>query len=59
MVYHRGETAWVRQMRQEGLRAIDGRAMLVSQGAAAFRRWFPDEDPPVEVMRAAVNDALR
>lgn len=59
MVYHRGQTAWVRQMQLEGLRASDGRLMLVAQGAAAFRRWFPDEDPPVEVMSAAVNDALR
>ena len=59
MVYGRGETPWVRLMRQEGLRAADGRVMLVAQGAAAFRRWFPEEDPPVEVMRAAVNDALR
>lgn len=59
MVYHRGETAWVRLMRQEGLRSCDGRVMLVAQGAAAFRRWFPGEDPPVDVMRAAVNDALR
>jgi shikimate 5-dehydrogenase len=59
MVYHRGQTAWVRLMQQEGLRASDGRLMLVAQGAAAFRRWFPDEDPPVEVMTAAVNDALR
>jgi shikimate 5-dehydrogenase len=31
----------------------------VAQGAAGFRRWFPGEDPPVDVMRAAVNDALR
>jgi shikimate dehydrogenase len=59
LVYHRGETAWVKQMRQEGLRAADGRAMLVAQGAAAFRCWFPEEDPPVEVMAATVNDALR
>ncbi len=59
MVYGRGETPWVRLMRQEGLRTADGRVMLVAQGAAAFRRWFPEEDPPVEVMRAAVNDALR
>lgn len=59
MVYGRGETAWVRQMRQEGLRASDGRVMLVAQGAAAFRHWFPDEDPPTEVMRAAVDEALR
>ncbi len=59
MVYHRGETAWVKLMRQEGLRSCDGRVMLVAQGAAGFRRWFPGEDPPVDVMRAAVNDALR
>jgi shikimate dehydrogenase len=59
MVYGKGETAWVRQMRQEGMTAADGRVMLVAQGAAAFRRWFPEEDPPLEVMRAAVNDALR
>ena len=58
MVYAQGETAWIRQMRHEGLRADDGRLMLVAQGAAAFRCWFPDEDPPVEVMRAAVNRAL-
>ena len=59
MIYAPGETAWVRLMRQSGLRASDGRAMLVAQGAQSFRRWFPDEEPPVEVMRAAVNDALR
>lgn len=59
MVYAHGQTAWIRLMHQEGLRAADGRCMLVAQGAAAFRRWFPEEDPPVEVMRAAVNDALR
>jgi shikimate dehydrogenase len=59
MVYGRSETAWVRLMRQEGLRTADGRAMLVAQGAAAFRRWFPDEHPPTEVMRAAVDEALR
>lgn len=59
MVYSRGETAWIRMMRQEGLRAADGRTMLVAQGAAAFRLWFPDEDPPLDIMRAAVEHALR
>jgi len=59
MVYARGETAWVRAMRNSGLRATDGRGMLVAQGAAAFRRWFPDEDPPTEIMRAVVDAALR
>jgi shikimate dehydrogenase len=59
MVYAPGETRWVRAMRAAGLRAADGRTMLVAQGAAAFERWFPDERAPAEVMRAAVNAALR
>jgi shikimate 5-dehydrogenase len=33
--------------------------MLVAQGAAAFERWFPGRQAPVEVMRAAVHAALR
>jgi len=59
LVYAPHGTAWSRAMREAGLRAADGREVLVAQGAAAFRRWFPEEDPPVEVMRAAVEDALR
>ena len=58
LVYAPQSTAWVRAMKQQGLRASDGRAMLVAQGAAAFRHWFPAEDPPVEIMRAAVEDVL-
>jgi shikimate dehydrogenase len=59
MVYARGETAWVRAMRAAGLRAADGREMLVAQGAAALERWFPEKKAPVEVMRAAVAVRLR
>jgi shikimate dehydrogenase len=59
MVYSAGETSWVRAMRSRVRRAADGRAMLVAQGAAAFERWFPTKRAPVEVMRAAVNVALR
>ncbi|MEP6573107.1 MAG: shikimate dehydrogenase [Gemmatimonadota bacterium] len=59
MVYQRGETVWTRSMRQSGLRAADGRGLLVAQGAAAFQRWFPAESPPIDIMRAAVDDALR
>jgi shikimate dehydrogenase len=59
LVYAVAETAWVRLMRHSGLRAGDGRGMLVAQGAAAFRRWFPEEDPPTEIMRAVVDAALR
>jgi shikimate dehydrogenase len=54
LVYRRGETPWVRQARARGLRAADGLAMLIEQGALAFERWFgvpPDRD----VMWAAVR----
>ncbi|MBA3445266.1 MAG: hypothetical protein H0T58_10515 [Gemmatimonadales bacterium] len=59
MVYAAGETEWVRTMRPRVRRVADGRTMLVAQGAAAFHCWFPDKHAPVEVMRAAVNAALR
>ena len=59
MVYRTGETPWVRAMRAAGRRAADGRGMLVAQGAGALQRWFPGVAPPTEVMRAAVDAALR
>ncbi len=59
MVYGRGRTAWTQAMEVAGLRAADGRGMLVAQGAAALERWFPGVRAPVEVMRAAVDARLR
>ncbi|MBW8772688.1 MAG: shikimate dehydrogenase [Gemmatimonadetes bacterium] len=58
LVYHAGETPWVRHCRAKGLRAADGREMLVAQGAASLERWFPKVKAPREVMRAAVARAL-
>ena len=58
LVYAKGETGWVRRCRTRGLRAADGREVLVRQGAAAFARWFPGKHAPVEAMRAAVHAAL-
>lgn len=60
LVYARGETPWVRACRAAGWAAADGRVALVAQGAASFARFFPDAGPPpLEVMRAAVERALR
>jgi shikimate dehydrogenase len=59
LVYAPSETRWVRVLRANGVRASDGRGMLVAQGAAAFERWFPGLRAPVEIMRAAVDAALR
>src|SRR5260370_291998 len=58
LVYARGGTRWVRALRAAGVRAEDGREVLVRQGAAAFARFFPDHPAPIEVMRAAVSRAL-
>jgi shikimate dehydrogenase len=54
LVYAPDETPWVRAVRPLGLRAADGREMLVQQGAAAFERWWGRE-APVEVMRRALT----
>jgi shikimate dehydrogenase len=59
LVYAPGETRWVHTLRERGIAAMDGREMLVQQGAAAFRRFFPGTSAPTEVMRAAVHRALR
>jgi shikimate dehydrogenase len=58
LVYAPGETLWVRGCRARGMRAQDGRKMLVCQGAAAFERFFPGTQAPREIMEAAVNRAL-
>ena len=59
LVYAAGETPWVHQCRARGLVSADGRVMLLAQGIAAFRLWFPNVAPPVEIMRAALHAALR
>lgn len=59
LVYAAGETRWVHALRERGITASDGREMLVQQGAAALERFFPGTAAPKEVMRAAVQRALR
>jgi shikimate dehydrogenase len=47
LAYRIGETAFVRDAKAGGHRAMDGMTMLVEQGALAFERWFgraPDRD---------------
>ena len=49
LVHRPGDTPWVRSAKARGLRAGDGLAMLVEQGALAFERWF-GVDAPRDVM---------
>lgn len=59
LVYGKEATPWVRALQARGVRAADGREVLVAQGAAALERWFPHEQAPRELMRAVVNAGLR
>ncbi|MGH7533608.1 MAG: shikimate dehydrogenase family protein [Gemmatimonadales bacterium] len=58
LVYAPGATPWVRSAVRAGLRAQDGREVLVGQGRLALELWFPGTRAPVDVMRAAVQRAL-
>ena len=58
LVYRPGGTKWVHALQARGVRASDGREVLLGQGIAAFERWFPDHRAPAEVMRAALRQAL-
>lgn len=53
-----GPTAWVRACHARGLQAVDGREVLLAQGAASWKFWFPDVAPPVELMRASLDGRL-
>lgn len=57
LVYAPGATPFVHAFRERGVRAADGRGVLVAQGTAAFERWF-GRRAPRDVMRAAVDAAL-
>jgi shikimate dehydrogenase len=54
LVYVKGGTPLVTEARARGLRAADGWAVLLAQGAAAFEAWT-GRAAPVEAMRQALG----
>lgn len=58
LVYGPERTAWVRHAENRGVRCADGLGMLVHQAALSLRWWFPEREPPVEVMRRTAAAAL-
>ena len=54
LVYGDSETELVRAARRAGASVVDGREVLVHQGAASLRIWTRRE-PPVEAMRRAIR----
>ncbi len=60
LVYGRDRTAWVRHAEELGIACADGLGMLVHQAARSLAWWFPDRDPPHDLMlRAAATAAGR
>ena len=53
-----GTTTLVCACNAIGMRAADGREVLLAQGAASWRVWLPGSAPPVEMMRAALDGRL-
>ncbi len=59
LTYRReGTTAWCAACEAAGLRAADGREVLLHQAAASWRLWFPRVTPPIAVMRAALDGQM-
>ncbi|MBA3392196.1 MAG: shikimate dehydrogenase [Deltaproteobacteria bacterium] len=57
LIYHRA-TLLVERARERGHSTVDGRAMLVHQGARAFTIWT-GAPAPIDAMARALDDALR
>ncbi len=57
MVYRPEETRLVHRARGRGIRAVDGREMLLQQGAAAFERWWR-RPAPTRAMREGLQGRL-
>jgi 3-dehydroquinate dehydratase/shikimate dehydrogenase len=58
LVYNPPETLFLRRARRRGLQVLGGVEMFLTQGAAQFR-LFTGQAPPIEVMRRALQEALR
>ena len=54
VVYRTGGTKFVQAAEALGITAVDGREMLVAQGAAAFERWW-NVPAPISVMRETLG----
>jgi shikimate dehydrogenase len=57
LVYGSEDTPFVKRARELGIRASDGKEMLLHQGAVSFERWWGQE-PSIEVMRLALEGQL-
>lgn len=58
LIYNPPTTALLRYAEESGCHWINGLSMLLHQGGASFKLWT-EVDPPLEVMRKALREALQ
>jgi shikimate dehydrogenase len=58
LMYRSEPTSFVKRARELGIKAADGREMLLHQGAVSFEQWW-NREPSIEVMRDALESQLR
>ena len=58
LLYYPEGTVLLKQASRKGLLAVDGRGMLLHQGARSFELWT-GQKAPLEEMRRALNEALK
>lgn len=58
LIYNPPETALIKYAKESGCQCMNGIGMLLHQGVASFKLWT-GVDPPIEVMRQSLEDALR
>jgi len=56
LVYGPGTTPFAEASKRLGIPAVDGREMLIHQGAVSFERWW-GETAPIDTMRLALEAA--
>jgi shikimate dehydrogenase len=54
LAYRQGPTDFLNAAMERGNKTIDGREMLVAQGAASFY-WWTGQKPSIDVMREAIG----
>lgn len=61
IIYTPAETRLLREAREQGCKTLNGEGMLVHQGAASFRLWFPEQTKDVsdEVLVTTMREALK
>ena len=58
LIYNPAPTALLDYCEKKGCEIIDGREMLIAQGAKSLSYWINNQEIPIEIMRDAIKNLL-